>query len=191
MKQLPKGVSSLEIQLANDLDIDGEQGRVSAVVAQLETPDSRNRVIHAGAVDTQDVLVSDWDHSALFNRAPVGTGRIWEDGDVLRAELQYDMERETGRDSFQLVKSIGALGHWSIGYEEVDMEVKNDQTHFWAVHMLEVSPTGWPASEGTYTVRTQSKRQRDADAHRWTLAQMNMKKAALHMAALTTFGDPK
>ena len=186
--KFPQGMGSIGLELASRLSVDSDAGQVSAVVAMLETPDAKKRIIHVGAVESQEVLVSDWDHSSVFGKPPVGQGRIWEEGDVLRAELQYDMEREVGREAFQLVRSIGNLGHWSVAYEHVDTEVKDDISHFWSVKMMEVSPTGWPASQGTYTVHVQSKKEEPTSNPRWELAQMKMKKLALNMEALKVFG---
>ena len=107
MRPLPTHLQSYQYvpELAFDMaEDDSPTGMVRAVVASLEVADSWGRIVHAGAVGSQEVIVSEWAHSAIWNDAPVGVGRVYEENNSLLAELQYDMEREAGKNAYTMVR---------------------------------------------------------------------------------------
>ena len=160
MRPLPTHLQSYQYvpELAFDMaEDDSPTGMVRAVVASLEVADSWGRIVHAGAVGSQEVIVSEWAHSAIWNDAPVGVGRVYEENNSLLAELQYDMEREAGKNAYTMVRGLGKLAQWSIAYDPAEMEERNGQIHFWAVDMIETSPCARGASPGTRTVEVQDR----------------------------------
>lgn len=130
-------------------------GRVTAKVGNLEKPDASKRVIHAGAIGSQDVFLSKWMHSAVFGATPVGTGRVWEEGGNVMLEARYDMDRPDGVDAFLMVKSLGQIAQWSLGYRETDLQEDQGFLHFWGVDMIETSPVDRGAADDTKTVYIQ------------------------------------
>ena len=160
-RQLPEPLLSYqytpELSFVDGVDDDGPSGLVRAVVATLEVADAYGRIIHAGAIGNQEVIISRWAHSAIFGEAPVGVGRVFEQDNRLMAELQYDMARADGRDAYQMVRNTGPLAQWSIAYDPEDMEERAGQWHFWAVDTMETSPCTRGASPGTRTIEVQDR----------------------------------
>ena len=163
--ELPNGMQTFpftaELQVLETAAADNDGaplGIVKAMVATLEAEDAYGRIVHQGAVGAQNVLLSDWGHSSVWGTAPVGKGRVWEDGVQLMAEFQYDMDREAGVDAFRMVQSLGGIAQWSIAYDPTDIEEgRNGALHFYALDMIESSPVGRGASPGTHTIQLQQR----------------------------------
>ena len=143
-------------QLAFDDSGERPTGRVTAVVASLEVADAYGRIVHAGAVGDQDVIISGWGHSAIWGTPPVGSGRVYESGDQLVAEIQYDLGLMAGAEAYRMLRSISGLAQWSIGYDPIEVEERAGQLHFWGIDMIEASPVARGASPGTHTVEVQN-----------------------------------
>lgn len=163
-RELPNGLQAfpftaeLQIQAVEEGEDGGAPlGIVTAMVATLEAEDAYGRIVHQGAIGAQNVLLSDWAHSAVFGSKPVGQGRVWEDGVQLLAEFRYDMDRAEGVDAYRMVAGLEGLAQWSIAYDPTEIEEdRRGLLHFWSVDMIEASPVGRGASPGTHTIEVQN-----------------------------------
>ena len=160
MRPLPDNVKSFPF-LAELSFLDGENeqptGHVAAIVASLEVADDYGRIVHAGAVGSQPVIVSSWGHNALFGSDPVAVGRVYEDDLMLRAELRYDLDDPGSLKAYRTVRMTRGVAHWSIAYDGEEMEERQGQLHFWSIDCMETSPVTRGASPGTRTVMVQNR----------------------------------
>lgn len=161
-RPLPDNIKSFpflaELSFQDNED-DEPTGFVKAIVASLEVSDAFGRIVHAGAVGSQEVIVSSWGHNAIFGKEPVAVGRVFEDELKLRAELQYDMKDPDSWKAYRTVRKTRGIAHWSIAYDGEEMEERDGQLHFWAIDCMETSPVTRGASPGTRTIEVQDRSQ--------------------------------
>ena len=160
MRPLPENVKSFpflaDLSFQDD-ENDAPTGEVTAIVASLEVADEYGRIVHAGAVGSQPVIVSSWGHNAMFGADPVAVGRVFEDDLLVRAELQYDLADPDSAKAYRTVRRTRGVAHWSIAYDSEEMEERQGQLHFWAIDCMETSPVTRGASPGTRTVIVQDR----------------------------------
>ena len=143
---------------------DAELGRVRAIVARTGLVDLEGDVFLPGAFGEQEVRVSAWGHGSWShkgNAMPVGKGVIREEGGAVVAEVQFFLQTQGGRETFEVVKELGGLQQWSYGFwppkaegTDVPAEFKSQGARraFARVPVEEVSPVLIAASVGTGTV---------------------------------------
>lgn len=145
-----KGLTSVEVK-------DASEGRVTAVFSTLGVVDKDNDVTLKGAFKPgQEVVISSYNHKSWEGALPVGKGVIGEQGDKAVCDMQFFMDTTHGRDAFNTVKSLGALGEWSYGYDVVKSDLGSHEgksvRFLKELHVYEVSPVLRGAGEGTRTM---------------------------------------
>ena len=102
------------LQFRADLGADagGDEGFLRARVCELDVVDKIGLVIASGGLiePRREAVISSWTHSAALyatgqmgGTPPVGDGVIFEEGNFLMAEGQYDMEMQAARDAWRTV----------------------------------------------------------------------------------------
>ncbi len=99
---------------------DAKPGHVVLEFAAFGEVDRQGEITKRGAFGTQKVLLGAFGHSSfgmMGNPAPpIGTGTITEKGDVAIADVQFNLDMEAGRETFESVKMSGDLQEWSYGF---------------------------------------------------------------------------
>ena len=101
------------------LDADGEEGYLRARVCELDAIDKIELIIARGGLiePRRAAVISAWSHSAVGFAAamhPVGKGFVFEEGNFLIAEGQYDMEMQAARDAWRAVQMLRETVEFSI-----------------------------------------------------------------------------
>lgn len=102
-----------------------DRGEVSAVFSTLNVIDSDGDVTPVGAFeDGAEVVISSYQHTSWGGALPVGKGRIRTTGEEAILDGQFFMNTTTGRETFEVVKSLAesGLGEWSYGFDVLDAE---------------------------------------------------------------------
>ena len=141
---------------------------------------SRNSRLAASATDTLDsdgdVVLPDavrsgfksgdvpmvWSHKWDM---PIGKGKINKDKDKATFEGNFFMDTESGKEAYNLVKSMGDLQQWSFGFKvddsedgklKKDGEEEQDVRYLKGLTVYEVSPVLVGANQETYTMAIKS-----------------------------------
>lgn len=148
---------------------DAEKGIVTAVFATLGVRDHDGDLTRDGAfTDGAKVAISAYGHKSWDGALPPGKGVIHVKGKKAVCEMQFFMNTQHGRDTFETVKQLAedGLGEWSYGYdvEEHSYGKEKDQPvrYLDRLKVHEVSPVLLGAGIGTRTVTAKS---RDGDPH--------------------------
>lgn len=105
-----KGLGQFEVK-------DETKGEVEAVFATLNVKDHDNDVTLPGAFENgAEVVISAYGHKSWEGALPVGKGTISEVGNTVRMKGQFFLNTAAGRDTFEVVKQLGAKGEWSYGF---------------------------------------------------------------------------
>ena len=111
-----KSLSRVEIKSA-------DRGEFSAVFSTFNVVDSDGDVTLPGAfTEGEEVLVSSYGHTSWQGALPVGKGRIRSTKSEAIVDGQFFMDTTHGRDTFHVVKALGANQQWSYGFDVVDSE---------------------------------------------------------------------
>lgn len=135
---------------------DETKGEVEAVFATLGVVDKDNDVTKSGAFDEgSEVVISSYNHKSWEGALPVGKGTIHEVGNKVLLKGQFFLNTTQGRDTFEVVKQLGARQEWSYGFkvedsEEGDFEGKSVR-YLKKMSVFEVSPVMRGAGVGTQT----------------------------------------
>ncbi|ANN16246.1 hypothetical protein SD37_11720 [Amycolatopsis orientalis] len=152
-----KNLSRVQIKSA-------DKGQVSAVFATFNVVDKDGDVTLPGAFeDGAEVLISSYQHTSWQGALPVGKGVIRTTDKEAILEGQFFMDTTAGRDTFEVVKQIGARQEWSYGFDVIDAEsgmfdgqdvmlLKKLKTH-------EVSPVLVGAGVNTRTLAVKSQKE--------------------------------
>jgi hypothetical protein len=113
---------------------DADQGIVEAVFASHLITQAELKTAPADVIDKdgdvtlkgaftagQAVVISAYGHKSWEGKLPVGKGVIREEGDLAICEMQFFMDTTHGRDTFAVVKELGAddLQEWSYSLDNV------------------------------------------------------------------------
>lgn len=99
------------------------KGQVSAVFSTFNVIDSDGDVTRPGAfTDGAEVVISSYQHTSWGGALPVGKGRIRTTDTEAILEGQFFMDIPAARDTFMVVKELGARQQWSYGYDVIDAE---------------------------------------------------------------------
>lgn len=146
---------------------DAAEGKVSAVFATLNVKDSDGDVTLPGAFKSEPVRISAYNHESWKGALPVGKGTIREDGDRAVFEGQFFLDTTSGRDTFEVVKQMGALQEWSYGYDVLDSEKGTkdgeDVQFLKSMKVHEVSPVLLGAGVDTHTIEAKGLKLKLAD----------------------------
>lgn len=151
-----KALSGVEIKSMSE-------GRVTARFATYNELDYHGDITRKGAFQNdQEVVVSSYNHTSWGGALPVGKARVRDGGDGVYADIQFFMNTQAGRDTFETVKEVGSLQQWSYGF---DIEKKSEGTiksedgerevpvrYIEKVKVHEVSPVLLGAGKSTATV---------------------------------------
>jgi phage head maturation protease len=100
-----------------------DRGEVSAVFSTFNVVDKDNDVTLPGAyTEGAEVVISAYEHKSWGGALPVGKGRIRTTRTEAILDGQFFMDTTAGRDTFAVVKQLGAQQQWSYGYEVIDAE---------------------------------------------------------------------
>lgn len=136
------------------LDTDGE-GTFVAAFANLDAIDHDGDGYDPGAIGTQKVKISVWNHGSWGSGAealPVGVGQTFEQRDSdgtnwAKIKGEFDLGREAGVEHYKALKYFTAKGHaveWSFALPDADwrMEERDGQRIriFTRIMVPEVSP---------------------------------------------------
>lgn len=151
-----KSLSRVEVK-------DADKGEIVAVFATLGVIDSDGDVTLKGAFPAEaPVVISAYGHTSWQGVKPVGKGVIREVGDEAVLEGQFFLDTVEGRDTFTVVKELGALGlqEWSYGYDPVKFsfgEHEGQRVRFLEeLKVHEVSPVLKGAGMGTRVLAAKS-----------------------------------
>ena len=111
-----KQLSRVEIKNA-------DKGEVSAVFATFNVKDKDGDVTLPGAFQNgAEVIISSYGHTSWQGALPVGKGRIRTTKTEAILEGQFFMDTVAGRDTFAVVKQLGARQQWSYSLMDVTAE---------------------------------------------------------------------
>lgn len=136
---------------------DADKGLVEAVFSTFNVIDADYDVTLPGAFDDgAEWMISAYGHKSWDGALPVGKGIVRVDEREARLEGQFFMDTEGGRETFLVVKNMGALQEWSYScqpdkysYGEFDGKQVRFLEHI--VPGGEVSPVIKGAGVGTRT----------------------------------------
>ena len=157
---------------------DADRGEVEAVFATLGVKDSDGDVTLPGAFeDGAEVVISAYGHTSWQGLLPVGKGTIREVGDEAILSSQFFMDTQAGKDTFTVVKNLGARGEWSYGFDPVKYsfgEHDGEQVRFLeSLKVFEVSPVLLGAGVGTRTLAAKASGLRFGDDVSAVLAEVD------------------
>lgn len=156
-EQVVKTFASFEIK-------DADKGEVEAVIATLGVVDRDEDVIRKDAIaDGAKVTMSAWGHDAVFGNRPVGKGVLTVDGNRLKFAGRVFLTTDDGRDTFAVLKEMGADQEWSFGFRVLGSEVPSEAERKQGARRIltkldafEVSPVLVGAGVGTRTLGVKS-----------------------------------
>ncbi len=139
---------------------DGEyKGEFRAVIATFGVIDKDGDVTEPDAfTDGEQVVVSQYAHSAFRGAMPAGTATIRVTAKAAIAEGRFFMDTSHGRDAFVTVKQLhdAGMGEWSYGYDVIESEtgeINGQSVRFLKkVKAWEVSPVMIGAGMDTRTL---------------------------------------
>ncbi|MGE4163876.1 MAG: HK97 family phage prohead protease [Vicinamibacterales bacterium] len=149
-----KGLGPLAIK-------DEAKGEVEAVIATLDVADRDGDIIRRDAITSgAKVKVSKYGHDAMWGAQPVGKGTIEIDGNKAVFKGRLFLDTNDGRDTFTILKEMGADQEWSFGFVIKGTEVPDEDLRKQGVYRIltklepfEVSPVMIGAGVGTRTTR--------------------------------------
>ena len=164
-----KEVKNIEFELKGDCET---KGQVKAVFSVFNTLDSDGDVVLPDAVrsgfksgDVPMVWSHKWD-------MPIGKGKINKDKDKATFEGNIFMDTESGKEAYNLVKSMGDLQQWSFGFKVNDSEYgkykkdgsddETDVRYLKDLSVYEVSPVLVGANQDTFTMAIKSDKETEA-----------------------------
>lgn len=107
---------------------DAEKGEVEAIIATLGVVDHDGDIIAKDAVlSGAKVAMSDYGHTAVFGKRPVGKGTLSVEGNKLKFTGRLFMTTTDGRETFAVLKEMGADQEWSFGFETLGSEKPDEK----------------------------------------------------------------
>lgn len=154
-------VEALELKALVHLEIkDADKGEVQAVVATLGVVDHEGDIIAAGAIKSgSKVIMSAYGHDAVYGNRPAGKGKITVDGNKAIFNGRVFLDTTDGRETFSVLKAMGADQEWSFGFRVMGSEVPSEAQRKEGAYRVitkmdafEVSPVMLGAGIGTGTI---------------------------------------
>lgn len=138
-----------------------DRGEVRAVFSRFGVEDKDGDVTLPGAFEAgAEVPISAYGHKSWEGALPVGKAVIRADDQSAWVDARFFLTTMAGRETFETVKLLGALGQWSYGYEVIDSEVgefNGKRARFLKrVRVNEVSPVLVGAGVDTRTIDAKS-----------------------------------
>ncbi len=140
---------------------DADKGEVQAVIATLGVVDRDGDVITETAIKSgAKVKVSSYGHDAMYGAIPVGKGTIVIEGTKAIFAGRLFLATARGRETFDVLKEMGADQEWSFGFRVLGTEVPDDTWREKGAYRIltkldafEVSPVLIGAGKGTRTLQ--------------------------------------
>ena len=143
------------------------EGKLKAKVGTLEVVDKHNDMIMKGAIGRQQVALSAFGHRSWMDRAPVGKGEIYEEGNDIIFEGDFFLDMPEAVSTFASIKGLGDLQQYSWSLEQIkystteysEDEESNSNGPIYKitkVKVREVSPVLRGASIDTRTISVKS-----------------------------------
>lgn len=111
-----KQLSRVEIKSA-------DKGLVTAVFATFNVKDKDGDVTLPGAfTDGQEIVISSYQHTSWQGGLPVGKGRIRTTKTEALVDAQFFLDTTAGRDTFNVIKALGARQQWSYGFDTLEAD---------------------------------------------------------------------
>lgn len=144
---------------------DAEKGEIEAIIATLNVVDKDEDVILPDAVtDGSKVSMSSYGHDVVFGDTPVGKGKLFVQSNKLVFRGKTFLTTSKGKDTFEVLKEMGADQQWSFGFRILGAEVPDEKWKKLGARRIltkldcfEVSPVIIGAGVGTRTVATKAK----------------------------------
>lgn len=100
---------------------DASTGQVEAVFATFNVKDHDGDWTLPGAFeDGAPVAISAYGHRSWMGAMPVGKGMIRVEKDRAVLDGQFFLNTDGGRETFEVVKEMGALQEWSYGFDVIE-----------------------------------------------------------------------
>lgn len=136
-----------------------EKGEVSAVFSTFNVLDKDGDITLPGAIpDGLEVVISAYGHQSHYGALPAGKGVIRTTDTEAILEGSFFMNTAHGRDTFEVVKGLGALGEWSYSLHDVKShrgeEGGQSVNYLESIFVKEVSPVLRGAGINTRTLET-------------------------------------
>lgn len=107
---------------------DAEKGLIKAVIATIGVVDKDEDVITADAIrEGAKVTMSCYGHDAVYGDLPAGRGTLSIDGNSVVFDGKAFLNTTRGRDSFEVLKEMGADQEWSFGFRILGAEVPDEE----------------------------------------------------------------
>lgn len=134
-----------------------EKGEVEAVFSTYNVIDKDGDVTLPGAIaDGAEVVISAYGHQSHYGALPIGKGVIKTTETEATLHGKFFLNTTAGRDTFEVVKELGALGEWSYSLHDVVSkagEVAGHRVNFLeSIFVKEVSPVLIGAGVNTRTL---------------------------------------
>lgn len=142
---------------------DADRGTVSAVFSTFNVIDSDNDVTLPDAfTDGAEVAISAYGHTSWAGALPAGKGVIRTSKSEAILDGQFFMDTTHGRDTFKVVKAMGARQQWSYGFDIVDAAPGQfdgkDVQYLRKLAVHEVSPVLVGAGVNTRTIAAKNRK---------------------------------
>ena len=163
-----KEIKNINFEMKEESDKTGE---VKAVFSVFNDVDSDGDVVVPGAVKSGfkgGSVPMVWSHKWDM---PIGKGMISQDNDMATFTGEFFMDTESGKEAYNLVKSMGDLQQWSFGFRVNDAEYgkfqkdgkdEEDVRYLKDLSVYEVSPVLVGANQETFTMAIKSDKETEA-----------------------------
>ncbi|MBM7788861.1 HK97 family phage prohead protease [Tenggerimyces flavus] len=137
------------------------KGEVTAVFSTFNVVDKDGDVTIPGAfTDGQEVLISAYGHKVWEGALPVGKGIIRQTDSEAILDGKFFLDTDDGRNTFNVIKNVGARQEWSYGYDILDAAPGKfggtDVQFLKQLNVTEVSPVLIGAGVNTRTLAAKS-----------------------------------
>jgi HK97 family phage prohead protease len=163
-----KEIKNINFEMKEESDKTGE---VKAVFSVFNDVDSDGDVVVPGAVKSGfkgGSVPMVWSHKWDM---PIGKGSISQDNDMATFTGEFFMDTESGKEAYNLVKSMGDLQQWSFGFRvnaaeygkfQKDGKDEEDVRYLKDLSVYEVSPVLVGANQETFTMAIKSDKETEA-----------------------------
>lgn len=159
---------TLEQKFFRGLRVKSEpEGIVSAIVATPGAVDHDREIIEPGAIERARAAVSDWGHNSLRDKQPVGVADVRPEKGRVVADIRLFMGTQRGRDTFEVLREMGELQEFSIGFRTLAERPPTDAERqrgavrvLTKLQVIELSLVLQGAQPGTGTVSVREREQK-------------------------------
>ena len=98
------------------------EGKMTLAVAELKMPDKVGDIFAPGCLAKSEVMLSQYNHAIWSGAPPIGVGTVYESGDEIKCDVQFNMEMDAARSTWQAIMYNEQKGHpteFSIGFRRL------------------------------------------------------------------------